>query len=196
MHTAKNRVLALALGLIVTGCAASTGRVFTDFDPVQDFSAYETYSWAGDDPLIVMGDRPISPLVGRRIANAIKRTMGDKGFRFIDDADRADFVVSYTVGTRDRTQVRTEPSIAYYDNWSSWRWGRRYWGPSYYDQVTVKTYTEGGLAIDVFDTNRESPVWHGVGSKRLSRAELENTAGDVEVINSAVQTILADFPPQ
>ena len=85
--------------------------------------------------------------------------MSNKGYRFVERADRADFTFAYTVGTRD------------------------------------KAYTEGGLAIDVFDRRRESPVWHGVASKRLSRSKLEDTAGNTETINSAVEKILAIFPP-
>ncbi len=180
----------------VSGCSIAPA-VFTDFDAEQSFDGYKSFAWIGDDPMIVSGDIAPNPLVAKGLKNAVKETLQSKGFQFVDDASDADFVVAYTVGARDKIEVREREVIEYYS--PTWRWGYQYVGVAYplgfpRTEVTTREYTEGSLAIDIFDTERKSPVWHGSASKRLSRSELRGNSA--ETTRSAVETILAGFPPQ
>lgn len=182
--------------LILSGCAA-TPSVFTDFDRAQSFDNYRTFAWINDDPMTVVGDRGPNPLVAQRIAAAIRETLASKGYRFVTKREQADFAVSFTVGARDQLEIREREVVDFYG--PHWRWGYDYFGvvrpPSFpRTEVTTRQYVEGSLAIDIFDVQRKSPVWHGNASKRLTRAEREGTdSGD---IGAAVATILAGFPPQ
>jgi len=187
------------LALIACGGCATTAPVFTDHDPAQDFSGYKTFSWISEQPMIVSGERGPTPLDERRIMNSIQDELTKRGYRFVADRSSADFAVAFTVGARDKMSVRTHEVVDFYG--PHWRWGYDYYGfPSAFDrphgrtEVTVRNYTEGNLAIDIFDVARKSPVWHGSAKKRLSRKEL---SGDSAVsIQTAVATILAGYPPQ
>ena len=190
-------LLAIVVASSVIGCATSPS-VFTDYDSSQSFSAYESFTWISDEPMIVSGDRGPNPLVATRLQDSIVSTLQQKGYQLVDTVDEADFVVAFTVGARDRIEIRERTVVDYYG--PHWRWGYDYFGVAYPSgfprtEVTSRQYAEGSLAIDIFDARRKSPVWHGSASKRLSRSELQGqSTGDN--IRAAVEVILAGFPPQ
>jgi len=183
------------IALYLAGCA-SMAPVFYDYDSAQSFDGYRTFAWINDEPMTLTGSHRPSPVVAARLTNAIKNTLEQKGFRFLEDPEQADFVVSFTVGARDQLKVSERTVADFYG--SHWRWGYDYFGsPKLINvprtELTTHKYTEGSLAIDVFDVQRKSPVWHGGASKRLSRAELQGQGEDSSRI--AVETIMAKFPP-
>ncbi len=126
----------------------------------------------------------VSPLNRKRIEEAIENTLTAKGFQKTADRAAADFVLSYTVGARDRLDVYSYPA----PYGGAWHWGYPYWGRD----VDVTMYTEGTLSIDVFDGKTHQPVWHGWASKRITEQDVERAA---EQIPPAVNAILANFPP-
>jgi hypothetical protein len=177
--------LATPLGcLILASCA--TMRAGSDFYPEADLSNYRTFAWMDDSPLIRHGSSrvEISPLSIRRIREAIERELLAKRFERLDRPEGADFVISFTVGARDMIDVNDYPPFYR----GPWRWGAPYYGSS----ADVTMYTEGTLAVDIFDNATREPVWHGWARKRI-------TGGDIDdpepAINAAVRAILAEFPP-
>ena len=58
--------------------------------------------------------------------------------------------------------------------------------------VSVRQYTEGILAIDIFDVDSRKPVWHGKATRELTRKRLEQPQ---ELITEVVTDILQYFPP-
>jgi hypothetical protein len=71
-----------------------------------------------------------------------------------------------------------------------WGWGGMHYGVA--TETRVRQYTEGMLAVDIFDVEERRPVWHGVATKRISDADRD----DAEVtIKAAVDSVLAGFPP-
>lgn len=169
--------------LIVGGCASIETR--HDFDPQAEFSAYQSFSWVADNPLMV-ATPGTSPLVGQRIERAVTRSLVAKGYRFVDDLELADFAVGFTVGTRDKVRITStlEPVGIV---------GPGQWNTVYQRNVDVQEYTEGQLAIDIFDLGLKRAVWHGRAIKNLSAGDMKNRE---QTINAAVQAVLADFPPQ
>ncbi|MEM1132457.1 MAG: DUF4136 domain-containing protein [Pseudomonadota bacterium] len=185
-----------ALSLCLTSCA-TTGRITTDSDPSQDFSGYRTFGWVNSNPYSHFGAYPVSALLQQQITDSIKRELEGRGYRFVSDPASADFAVSYAVGARDKTRVSEVPvADPFYGARANWRWGRGYF-PAYYPAMATETivsnYTEGTLSIDIYDVKRRAPVWHGVGTKRLSSDELD---GSTESVTNGVRNILAGFPPQ
>ena len=171
--------------VLAAGCAASL-QVHSDYDRSHDFSKYRTFAWIADDPLIApAGERShVSPLNRRRIVEAVEAELTAKGFQKASDRDAADFVLAYTVGARDKIDVRSYPA-PYHGPW--------YWGAPYFGRyVDARAYTEGVLAIDVFDRETRQPVWHGRAAKRITAEDVEHAA---EQIRTAVRMIFADFPP-
>jgi Domain of unknown function (DUF4136) len=174
--------LLLLLTLIAGGCQSIQTR--SDYDHRIDMSGYRTFSWISAHPMIAAAAN-VSPLTEGRVELAIIDTMQQKGITFVPDAKQADFVVAFTVGSRQKVRVDTTTyPMAYRGPWV--------WGPGYYQDVDVREYTEGRLAIDIFDTKLHQPVWHGYGTKSITGSDRDNPA---PAIQKAVAAILKPFPP-
>ena len=177
----------LLLTVCLLGIASCTTlRAGSDFYADADFSMYRSFAWVADSPLIQSeSDRiQISQLNIRRIREAIERELTAKGFNLLADRDAADFSVSFTVGARD--QIRIDDYPVYYRG--RWRWGPPYYWPN----VDIYMYTEGTLAIDIFDNSTREPVWHGWARKQVIGADIDNPE---RAIDAAVRAIIDDFPP-
>ncbi|HWL63197.1 MAG TPA: DUF4136 domain-containing protein [Steroidobacteraceae bacterium] len=175
------RCMASLLLLQLAACASlETG---SDKYPRADLGAYSTYAWISEDPLI----RPhgeqlqLSALTVRRITEAIENRLQAKGYRKLDAPADADFVVSFTVGSRERVDAESYPA-PFRGPWL-WGWEGRY--------VDVQVYREGTLSIDIFDGASRQPVWHGWARKTVTAAD---TADPGPVIDRAVTRILREFP--
>ena len=171
--------------LSLIGCATSI-KTHTDYDRSASFSDYRTYAWISDRPLITAPKMATatSPFLEGRIQRAIQGELGTNGYRLVVDSDDADFVVSFSVGARRELSVESYP-VAYR---SGWRWGTTYIG----DSVSVDGSTEGMLAIDFFDQQTKSPIWHGVARKNLTVADEKLQSS---IVQDAVKEILNNFPP-
>ena len=187
----------ILLTLTLAACASVPVKV--DSDPAQDFSSYSTFSWTGKSPMIAnKTDHSIPPVAEDRMTAALKNTLEQKGYRFVEDASAADFAVSYTIGARDKIQLESY-APRYYGGYDNWTWGFPYYGygynrfPMQYRSGVVeqKEYVRGSLAVDMFDVKRRSPVWHGYGSKRLSDEDLLRNASDAD---ETMANMLAEFP--
>jgi hypothetical protein len=182
MNTHRIRLcVALALCTFVVGCESISAR--SDWDPSVDFSAYRTYSWISKSPLISKSPE-VSPLAEGRLKNAATNELGRKGYRFVEDPNQADFVVAFSVGAREKLNVSSTPYAG--------GWGLGPWGAPYFRDIDVRQYTEGRLAIDLFDTKLRQPVWTGAATKSITSSD-ERHMG--ELADKAVAAILKDFPP-
>lgn len=179
------RGISLTLIMMISACATIL-PVRMDYDRQADFSDYRTYTWMGDDPLIVPDGRSpeVSALNLRRIVTAIENELARKGYDKVSTGESADFAVAFTVGTRERVDVDSYPFM-YRDNW---RWRPRYWDY----EIRTRTYQEGMLAIDIFDGTDRIPVWHGFTHKRITRSDMVDPT---DTIREAVAAILTRFPP-
>ncbi len=180
--------------LFLTGCA-TTGKITTDSDPAQNFSAYKVFAWAGEKPMVSFGNRDVPAIVQSRVADSIKSYLLSNGYQFTDDVKSADFAVSFTIGTRDGITTNEIPDY-FRQSQLDWAWGSVYFprtrpfpAPT---RTVVRNYTEGTLSVDIYDVKTRRPVWHGKGTKNLSRKEL---SGEQETSAQDVRTILAGFPP-
>jgi hypothetical protein len=169
--------------MLLVSC--STLRVGSDYDRSASFTAYHSFAWL---PREHHGSA--NPLVVQRARDAIQAELTQKGFSYVSDPSGADFAVDFTIGARERMEVRSYP--APYVGWSwgypGW-WGYPYWG----SEVDVRQYREGTLSIDVFDVRTHRPVWHGWAKKELSQADIERSETP---IRAAVSAVLAKFPPK
>ena len=166
-----------------TGCESISTK--TDYDKSFNFSGYHTFSWISTSPLVSKSPE-VSPLAEGRIENAVKSVLSQKGFRFVDDPANADFVLAFTLGARQQVRVTSNPYAAGYGT------GPYMWGGPYYQNIDVREFTQGRLAIDIFDVKEKQPVWHGHATKSISSSDQKNAEA---LINKAVAAILKDFPP-
>lgn len=184
MSAAKPVLYGLVMSIIVmffAACASMT--VDSDRYAGADFSGYKTFAWISNDPMLrPRGAQPqVSALNIRRIQEAIEIEFSGKGYTQVDTPADADFVVTFTVGTREHIDVDSYPA-PYRGPWV-WGWYGR--------EVDVHTYREGTLAIDIFDSATRQPVWHGRARKEITGADVSDPA---PVIKRAVAAILGKFP--
>ncbi len=183
----QNLVTVFLLGVFLTGCA--TVKSGAHHDELASFDDYQSFAWIADNPLI-LGDSdqpPISPLARKEIVQSIKDELTGKGFNYLQNADQADFVVAYTVGTREKIVATSYPTTY------RGAWGWHLYGHYYYrTEVEHRTYTEGTLGIDIFDGKSKEPVWHGWASKSVTSADRNDPS---PAIQKAVAAIIKRFPP-
>jgi hypothetical protein len=185
-HRPTARVLGFAVVAIVVA-ACTTLRVGSDHDPAAHFSSYHSYVWM--PPHTNAYESP-NPLVVQRAHDAIQDALSAKGYQLVSTAAQADFVVDFTIGSHERTDVESYPA-PYAGPWfgRSYWWGAPYWG----SEINVHQYREGTISIDIFDARTHRPVWHGWARKELTRSDLEHSAGS---IRADVDSVLAQFPPK
>jgi len=174
--------------LLVSLSACETLSTHSDYDHSQSFAGYRTFAWMAPDPMITppgQRDSEVSPLNRRRVIEAVESDLAAKGMTKVQDASSADFVIAFTIGARDKINVNSYPEPYQ----GAWHWGY----PNYWSGVDLNTYTEGRLAIDIFDGSSRQPVWHGVATKRINASDRRNAE---EQIQKAVGAILKDFPPK
>ena len=183
---------------VLSGCA-SKPLVFADFDGRHDFTKAQTFSWVEDPPMLKAGNYYVSPLAEKRLTQSIRNERVAKGYQFIDDVEKADFSVLYTMGARDKIEVRYYTARDYYRDRYDWGWGASYYpyylhypfghGADYYEVPHM--YTEGSIAVDIFNAATRQPIFHARTSKRLSNTDIDSDGMTaVEIIGE----LLADFP--
>jgi hypothetical protein len=181
---ARNLVVAL-VSLLIAACESISAR--SDYDHSFDFTGYHTFSWISEKPMIVASPE-VSPLAQGRIQKAITQTLATKGIRYVPDPANADFVIAFTVGSRQQVSVSSASAYPYPIGYV----GPHGWGSPYYQDIDVREYTQGRLAVDVFDVKLKQPVWTGIATKNITGSDQANPK---ELVEKAVAEILKDFPP-
>jgi hypothetical protein len=177
------RWLPAALVALIAGCASMS--VSTERHPQADFAAYRGYAWISADPLIrPPGEQPqVSALTVRFIREAIEKQLHARGYRQVEVPAPTDFVVAFTVGTRDRIDTQSYP-VTYRGPWD-WE--------GHASETGLRVFQEGTLSIDIFDGASHQPVWHGRASKVITSSDVADPG---PVIDKAVAAILEKFPPR
>ena len=183
----------ILLSTVLSGCASGFSAVY-DYDREHDFSDHQKWAWISEHPMTVgeVANMP-SPLIEPRIMAAIESNLFAKGFDRVDNPADADFVVAFTIGSREKIKVDSYPT--YYGGYAyPSRWGGPYYGMGMGmgTETRVREYTQGRIAVDVFDVSDQVPVWHGVAEKSITSSDRKNTE---ETINAAVTAVMSGYPP-
>jgi len=170
------------IGVTLAGCTSL--RVGNDYDRSASFSGFHRFAWMPREH-----HGATNPLVVQRAHDAIQMELTRKGYSLVNEPNAADFLVDFTIGSRERMDVQSYPSQFMQPYWgpAGW-WGYHYWGTD----VDVRQYREGTLSIDVFDAHAHRPVWHGWAKKELTQADRDRSEGPIK---TAVDAVLASFPP-
>lgn len=197
----KKAVFTILFGALIAGCSNSAPlKTSSAVNPEIDITNYKTFSWISAQPYIPSGTF-LADSSRDRINNYIYNGLLNKGYAFVSDPMEADFVISYTVGSRKEIKTTSYPT--YYQ--SGWNFGPAYWGgggiyvPGTYSRGTrytgtstnIQTYTEGTLAIDVFDVKMAQLAWEGVALKEVTTDDRRNVD---PLLKEAVTKILKTFP--
>jgi hypothetical protein len=166
----------LLVAVLLTACT-TTPHVASDYDKSTQFSNLHKFT-------LIMRPHPSmhsSPLVEQRTYDVIEQELTSKGFTYVPDPAQADFAVDFSIGAQDRLDLRSYPRTG--------PGGAGLWG----NDIDVRQYQEGTLAVDVFDVHSRRAVWHGSAEKELSQSEMEHSETP---IREAVTAVLANFPPK
>lgn len=171
----KLQAATLACFALLTASCATTPKVTFDADPSADFSSFRTYSWAYSS-----APSGVNPLLTQRVKTAVESVLATRGYT---KADPGNFAVGFTLGARDRVEVSSLGSYGpYFRPWGGWGGG--------INQVDVRNITDGTLTIDIYDTAKKAPVWHGTATEQVT-----SSSASEEKVNEAVTAVLANFPP-
>lgn len=171
----------LPFALMVVMSACSTISVTYDYDKSIDFSKYKTFAFTTESLEI-----PVNQLNLNRIVQAVESEMEAKGYT---SSDSPELGVDLHLKTEQKVEATATTTGAGYGPYR-YRWGM---GVST-TQVNYNQYTDGTLFISIIDMKTKKLIWQGIGTKTLD----ENLSADKreEAINSSIQQIMANFPPQ
>lgn len=183
-------ILATVLVFLVVSCA-NTYKAKVHFDKNSDVNTknYKTFAWLTDAKIMAPAE-DFNPVMKVRVDKEIEQAFISLGYQLIDNAEIADFTISYTVGNRDKVQISHYP----FSYRGSFGWGRGYYGGMFSSihsgDSEMRQYTEGKLAIDVYDVKSRQPAWHGWATKRMSAKESEIPSS---VIKDIVKDVVLQF---
>ncbi len=178
-------VLALACSAFFTACATGP-ELRTDYDRSVDFTRYETFGFAEE----LGTDRAgYSSLITTHFQDAVRDEMDALGYRYVE-AD-PDLIVNFYTRVRERSEVRSRPSMTVGVGYYGYRYGLYTAWPMYEQEVDTVHYRVGTANIDVVDAERRQLIWEGVAEGRLTREALENPRPAIE---RTVHDLFMQFP--
>jgi len=181
--------LMVAAAFALSACAGAPRTV--EYDDSVDFSRYQTFAWASPERRDVKDPVLDSELLDRRVANAIRQALSERGMEEAP-AEEADLLITYHTTSRQqfraphvRVHLSYGPGYPYYPHWYA---APHYRGPYYhYDQ---RSYQEGTLIIDVVDRERNELVWRGWRAGEVRAARFRDGQ-----LQQQIDRILNHFPP-
>lgn len=168
--------------LALSACAARPVG-YSDFDPETDFSGYRSFAWMSAHPLYATTPDPVNPALEGILMEEVKANLTRRGYTFVADAEQADFVLAFTIGSRAGMSTNLYPGLYR----QSYTVGRG-WG----DVVATNEFTEAALVIDLFDRASAQKKWMGWSLTEITMNDRMNAR---PAVRELVDTILDHFPP-
>ncbi len=185
-----------------TGCATQP-PIAPAYDPDHDFSGYQTYTWMGDEPLIVTGGLLAPTPALKALEQAVRDELRDKGFIEVQDRSEADFGVSIVLGrsetvvfdSTDRTvYAASERAVVDVDRVGPRRDSRalvRSGFQEYELDPLARNVAQGQLTIGVHELGSGDVVWRVSAQRDITHVVPDGSAAD-----RAVHELLKEFPPK
>jgi hypothetical protein len=176
------KLLLLTTAIVLSGCVSPT-TVDYDRASAAKFGDYKCFVIDSRETRSNYQDVVLSPIVDRRIEQAIGRTLRAKGLT--QDCTQPDFRVTFNTVTQTKTEIN--------DLGRGPTPFRRapYFGYSGYSRIDINQYEQGTFIIDIIDNQSKELVWRGAYSKRLGWS-----APTDEEVQEIVEDILTEFPPR
>ena len=165
---ARRAAVTVALACVTASC--SSMKATTDWDPEADISRYGTFAVHDDSTFN-------NPEIHEAFVQVIEVAMQEKGFQPAESDP--DLLVS--VYGRADAAVRLDMWNYAYDPW---------WGP--YAAIAPRDVDVGTVVLDIADARRRRLVYRAIVTDSLP----ERPKGDGSLIFKAVDSLLADFPPE
>lgn len=170
------RISIVLVLLLSTGIAYGM-HVKTDYDRSFDFGRLRTFAFKDQDRREGSLLRE-NTLVNKRIREALRRDLEERGFKYAADG-QADFLVAYYAREREKVELETVG----YGMPHRWRWG---WGPS----IWTRYYREGSVVADFIDPVSNQLIWRGRVTdtvKGLDQSDKQINKGVAELVKRFVR---------
>ena len=174
-------VTSLIASVLVAGCATPPPEPQSMRDPAANFAAYRTFGFAPTAPP-GGNDAPLQ-LLDKNIRAAITTDMQRKGYA--ESQDNPDLRIAYETAKAEKIEnspVRIGVGVG---GWGGGNVG----GSVGVSSPSVRNFTEGTLVIHAIDAAKNSEVWQGSISGKMTKGSVEPAA-----IQHAVSTAMRDFP--
>lgn len=175
--------LVVVAALAAAACQTPPPKVYTQSAPDLDLSRYQTFGFLEKPGTDQAGYRTMTTT---QIEAAVSREMELRGFRRVPSTP--DVLVNFNLETKDKVTGASGPKVSVGLGGGGGGYG---WGVSTGGRSDVRTETEGTLTVDVVERERNTLVWSGTASGRVTAEARENPQ---PVIDAAVRDIFAKFP--
>jgi len=93
----------------IAGCAAPQAKVDFDKNSEIDTSNYRTFVWLNEQKIFAPAPG-LNLVMKARVEKAIEEEFISKGYQLINDATKADFMILYTLGNREKVKIYSYPA--------------------------------------------------------------------------------------
>lgn len=186
MRMTKPAAALLALAVLIAGCASNRApNTRVDYDKSADFSVYRTFGF----PKQTGTDRGgYSTLVTGYFKSALTTAMEARGYKLSED--KPDLLVNFFMNTRERTELRPQPSASMGYGYYGYRDGL-YRGWPMYEQDRTVNYQIGTINVDIVDAEKKQLIWEGVSEGRMSEEAMANPK---VTVNAVVTEMMRKYP--
>jgi len=175
----------LLLILMLSACSGI--RVSQDYIQGYNFASLNTYAWLpNEDNRYGVHD---NDLLAKRITVAIQNKLEDKGYVYVESGS-PDFYVLYNVSVEQKISTSNVSGGIAIGRSSYGGFG----GMGISTGSQIDTYDEGTLIIDMIDPLNDELVWRGISTQSVHKHTSPEES--TEIINTTVEKILDQFPPE
>lgn len=181
---AAGRWLAVATFAALLAACQSRPEIRTQTAPDFELGRYQTFGFVERPSTDTAG---YTTLTTRYLKDSVSRELQARGYTL---SESPELLVNFRVGSRDKVEGRTGPSVGVgYGRWWHRGWGGR--GGIGIGDRDIRTVTEGELSVDLVDRQSNALVWSGTAEGRVTKAARNDPQA---AIDQAVQQIFAKYP--
>ena len=173
--------------LLMAAAIAATTTLFATtqsyYDKGYNFTTLKTFDFK-EQRRISRDPIADNRIWGDQIRSAIRAHLQAHGFEF-KSTDRADFLLAFYVGLKERYDVRVM-DYGFPGFWGPRRFGWRWGWPDGFDVWRIP-YTDSTLIIDIIDAQTNQLVWRGFNT------DIINLKNPEEDFKDAVDDVLKRF---
>lgn len=171
--------------------ASSQAQIRVDYDQSVDFSKYKTFRFEPGTVIRKLGVRDTTnTFLNQYIREAVTKDLEGKGLT--PTTGKADLVITYMLGAREKQQVQNYgPYYPYYGGFGGFGfmgWGG-WWGPGW-NTPYVRNYEEGTVVIDVYDAKEAQLIWRAYAVSSIDKFN------EKKFVNKQIKKSFKKFPPE
>ena len=192
---------AIAATAAIAGCSREV-QIRTTVEPGAELSGLHTFyvltpparradavALSANDPMLE------NSITNRALRSDLAQSFQSRGYAPVA-RQSADFLVAYYAGTKAKFDT-TYWGPTFDPGWRYSYWGRRSWAWPYYGggyyggpSMSVSSYTQGQVIVDVTDPRTSQLLWRGQGIEPVS----SDPAKYSSAMQGVVSAIVAKFP--